>query len=104
MNLNPDPTKQADQVVFSHKCKQTDHTKIYLNDIEVKTVNDHKHLGLILDAKLSFGFHINLFHLHILSNYCFSRFSRKKKNFEFFSFRCTQNNFQNNDRVDINSE
>ena len=53
------PAKQAVQVVFSRKCKQIDHPKIYLNDIEVKTVNDHKHLGLILDKKLSFVSHIN---------------------------------------------
>ena len=54
MSFNPDPTKQAVQVVFTRKCKQIDHPKIYFNDIEVKTVNDHKHLGLILDSKLSF--------------------------------------------------
>ena len=32
---------------------------MYFNDIEVKTVNDHKHLGLILDSKLCFISHIN---------------------------------------------
>ena len=56
MSFNPDPTKQ---VVFTRKSKQIDHPKIYFNDIEVKTVNDHKHLGLILDSKLSFISHIN---------------------------------------------
>ena len=50
ISFNPDPTKQAVQV---------DHPKIYFNDIEVKTVNDHKHLGLILDSKLSSISHIN---------------------------------------------
>ena len=59
MSFNPDPTKQAVQVVFTRKSKQTDHPKIYFNDIEVKTVNGHKHLGLILDSKLSFISHIN---------------------------------------------
>ena len=59
MNFNPDPTKQAIQVVFTRKSKQIDHPKIYFNNIEVKTVNDHKHLGLILDSKLSFISHIN---------------------------------------------
>ena len=59
MNFNPDPTKQAVQVVFTRKSKQIDHPKIYFNDIEVKTVNDHKHLGLILDSNLSFISHIN---------------------------------------------
>ena len=59
MSCNPDPAKQAVQVVFSRKCKQIHHPKIYFNEIEVKTVNDHKHLGLILDKKLSFVSHIN---------------------------------------------
>ena len=45
MSFNPDPTKQAAQVVFSRRSKQIDHPKIYFNDIEVKTVNNHKHLG-----------------------------------------------------------
>ena len=60
MSFTPDPTKQAVQVVFTRNSnKQIDHPKIYFNDIEVKTVNDHKHLGLILDSKLSFISHIN---------------------------------------------
>ena len=59
MSFNPDPTKHAVQVVFTRKSKQSDHPKIYFNDIEVNTVNDHKHLGLILDSKLSFISHIN---------------------------------------------
>ena len=59
MSFNPDPTKQAVQVVFTRRAKQIDHPKIYFNDIEVKTVNDHKHLGLILDSKLSFISHIS---------------------------------------------
>ena len=41
ISFNPDPTKQAVQVVFTRKSKQIDHPKIYFNDIEVKTVNDH---------------------------------------------------------------
>ena len=58
MSFNPDPTKQAVQVIFSRKSKQIDHPKIYFNDIEVETVNHHKHLGLILDTKLVFVSHI----------------------------------------------
>ena len=59
MSFNHDPTKQAVQVVFTRASKQIDHPKIYFNNNEVKTVNDHKHLGLILDSKLSFISHIN---------------------------------------------
>ena len=59
MSFNPDPTKQAIQVVFTRKSKQIDHPKVYFNDIDVNTANDHKHLGLILDPQLSFFSHIN---------------------------------------------
>ena len=59
MSFNPDPSKQSVHVVFSRKSKPIDHPQIYFNDIEVKSVKEHKHLGLILDAKLSFASHIN---------------------------------------------
>ena len=59
MSFNPDPSKQAVQVVFSPKSKPIENPQIYFNDIEVKSIKQHKHLGLILDAKLSFASHIN---------------------------------------------
>ena len=59
MSFNPDPTKQAVQVLFSRKTKNITHPKIYFNDVEVKSVNEHKHLGLTLDAKLTFASHID---------------------------------------------
>ena len=39
--FNPDPTKQLLQIVFLCKSNQIHHSKIYVNDTEVKTVNDH---------------------------------------------------------------
>ena len=59
MSFNPDPTKQAAQVIFSRKAQATHHPKIYLNDIEAKTVDEHKHFGLTLEAKLTFASHID---------------------------------------------
>ena len=59
MSFNPDPNKQAVEVVFSRKLKQLHHPEIYFNGVEVKTVEFHKHLGLILDSKLTFASHIN---------------------------------------------
>ena len=56
---NPDPTKQAEEIIFSQKRRSPDHPPIYFNNFEVKKVSDHKHLGLILDSKLSFVKHIN---------------------------------------------
>ena len=58
MSLNPDPTKQAVQVLFSRKTSKIAHPIIFFNDTEVKTVNEHKHLGLTLDTKLTFASHI----------------------------------------------
>ena len=59
MSFNPDPTKQAEEILFSQKHKSPDHPPIYFNNIEVKRVSDHQHLGLILDSKLSFAKHIS---------------------------------------------
>ena len=59
MCFNPDPTKQAEEVLFSYKHVSPDHPPIYFNDMEVKRVSEHKHLGLILDPKLTFVKHIN---------------------------------------------
>ena len=59
MNFNPDQTKQAEEIIFSQKRNKVFHPPIYFNNIEVKRVEDHKHLGLVLDSKLSFTKHIN---------------------------------------------
>ena len=59
MSFNPDPTKPAEEVIFSHKRQSPNHPPLFFNNTEVKQVNDHKHLGLILDSKLTFASHIN---------------------------------------------
>ena len=59
MSFNPDPNKQAVEIIFSQKRRSPDHPPIFFNNIEVKRVNDQKHLGLILDSKLSFTKHIS---------------------------------------------
>ena len=58
MSFNPDPSKQAVEVTFSRKMIPVDHPLIFFNDTPVMKVNQHKYLGLILDAKLSFSDHI----------------------------------------------
>ena len=57
--LNPDLTKQAVQIIFSRKTHTSTHPKIYFNDTEVKSVNEHKHLGLTVDAEITFASHID---------------------------------------------
>ena len=59
MSFNPDQTKQAEEIIFSQKRKNVFHPPLYFNNFEVKRVEEHKHLGLILDSKLSFIKHIN---------------------------------------------
>ena len=58
MAFNPEPSKQAIELLFSHKIKSTNHPPIFFNGIEVKKASEHKHLGLILDTKLSFSAHV----------------------------------------------
>ena len=59
MEFNPDPTKQATEVLFSCKKSSPNHPQIIFNGIAVAKVTDQKHLGLILDLRLSFEKHIN---------------------------------------------
>ena len=58
MSFNPDPQKQAVELLLSKKRTGIDHPVVLFNDIPVKKVEEHKHLGLILDTKLSFSAHI----------------------------------------------
>ena len=58
MSINPDPTKQAEQVNFSSKSIKAVHPPIYFNNSAVFTVPHHKHIGLVLDESLPFAEHI----------------------------------------------
>ena len=59
MEFNPDPTKQATELLFSCKNDSPIHPPILFNGIPVSKVDEHKHLGVILDSKLSFQSHVN---------------------------------------------
>ena len=59
MSFNPDYTKPAYEVVFSRKRNETHHLLLMRNIVPIKGVPFHKHLGLILETKLSFNEHIN---------------------------------------------
>ena len=43
--FNPDPTKQANEVLFSCKKSSPNHPQLIFNGIVVSKVNDQKHLG-----------------------------------------------------------
>ena len=59
MNFNPDPSKQAQEVIFSRKLQKTNHNQVYFNHNSVKQVPSQKHLGMYLDTKLNFQKHLN---------------------------------------------
>ena len=58
MLFNPDPTKPAQEVLFSRKKKTLNHPTLSFNNIHVERASSQKHLGLILDEKLNFKQHI----------------------------------------------
>ena len=58
MSFNPDPTKQAVELMFSKKKSVIDHPVILFNDMPVMKVDEYKHLGITLDRTLSFSAHI----------------------------------------------
>jgi len=59
MEFNPDPTKQATEVLFSCKKQSHNHPQLIFNGTAVKRVNEQIHLGLTLDSGLSFKKHID---------------------------------------------
>ena len=54
MSFNPDPTKQAQEVIFSRKHQKISHPSIYFSNNPIESVSSQKHLGMILDNKLNF--------------------------------------------------
>ena len=57
-SFNPDPCKQAQEVIFSRKTQKTCHSSDYFNNKSVKQVPSQKRLGMILDTKLNFQEHL----------------------------------------------
>ena len=57
MSFNPDPTKPPVLIIFSTKRKSIAPV-LFFNGIQVKTLEEHKHLGLTFDSKLKFHSHI----------------------------------------------
>ena len=59
MEFNPDPTKQPTEVLFSCKKSSPNPPQIIFNGIAVAKIKDQKHLGLVLNSRLSFEKHLN---------------------------------------------
>ena len=58
MPFNADPSKQAQEVIFSRKYTKESHPPIYFNDIPVNQTTVQKHIGMYLDEKLNYNTHI----------------------------------------------
>ena len=58
MTLNPDRSKQAQEIIFSRKLKKATHHPLLFNNNNVSQVNSQKHLGVILVVKLTFEEHL----------------------------------------------
>ena len=59
MSFNPDPSKQAVEVYFSRKLNLPDPPQIFFNNTAIAVQDHQKHLGLFLDKKLSFDYHLS---------------------------------------------
>ena len=58
MSFNPDPSKQAAEVTFSRKTNPLVQPDVIFNNSPVNSTHSQKHLGLVLDTKLTFDSHL----------------------------------------------
>ena len=58
MSFNPDPTKMAQEVLFSRKKSKVIHPSLIFNEKDVSRSEFQKHLGLVLDSKLNFNMYL----------------------------------------------
>ena len=58
--FNPGPSKQAQEVIFSRKRKKEYHPPLAFNNNNVSETNSQKHLGVVLDNRLSFEDHLKM--------------------------------------------
>ena len=59
IQFNPDPVKQAQEVIFLQKSESNNSFSLTFSKTEVKNCQFQKHLGLILDERLNFAEYIN---------------------------------------------
>ena len=59
MQFNPHPNKQANEDIFFWKNKKQLSSLVAFNNNVIKKYPHHKHLGIVLDSKLDFQFHVN---------------------------------------------
>ena len=60
MSFSSDPSKQTQEVIFSRKTKKQCHPPVAFNNNNVSETNSQKHLGVVLDNRLSFEDHLKM--------------------------------------------
>ena len=60
MSFNPDSSKQAQEVIFSRETKKEYHPTLAFNNNDLSETNSQKHLGDVLDNRLSFEDHFKM--------------------------------------------
>ena len=58
MSFNPDHSKQAQEVIFSHKLKKSAYLPLHFTNIAVTQSTTQKYISMILDVKLDFQGHL----------------------------------------------
>ena len=58
MSFNPDITKPPIEIIFSTKNVKPNHPPLFFNGMMVDSKEEHKHIGLTLDKKLTLQSHI----------------------------------------------
>ena len=58
MSFNPDPNKQAQEVIFSRKLNKQNHPSFNFNNSVVIQSITHEHVGVIFNTKLDFQKHL----------------------------------------------
>ena len=57
MSFNLDPSKQAQEVIFSRKLKNVSHPTLVFNNANLSLCKSQKQLSILLDSKLTFEEH-----------------------------------------------
>ena len=57
MNFNPDPIKQAQEMIFSCKVQMINNPHLFFNQNVVPLTSFKKHLRMFLDSELNFSEH-----------------------------------------------
>ena len=58
MNFGPNPTKQAQELIFSRKVQMANHPPLFFNQNVFLQISFQKHLGMFVDSKLNFSGHL----------------------------------------------